>query len=62
MGRIKTYEDARDYLGYLFNSEIHYTESVKALAKLQTNSGCAERKAQVQSADWNCMVSLGSLL
>lgn len=36
MGRIKTYEDARDYLGYLFNSEIHYTESVKALAKLQT--------------------------
>lgn len=36
MGRIKTYEDARDYLGYLFNGEIHYTESVKALAKLQT--------------------------
>lgn len=36
MGRTKTYEDARDYLGYLFNSEIHYTESVKALAKLQT--------------------------
>lgn len=36
MGRIKTYEDARDYLEYLFNSEIHYTESVKALAKLQT--------------------------
>lgn len=36
MGRIKTYEDARDYLGYLFNSEIQYTESVKALAKLQT--------------------------
>lgn len=36
MGRIKTYEDARDYLGYLSNSEIHYTESVKALAKLQT--------------------------
>lgn len=36
MGRIKTYEDAKDYLGYLFNSEIHYTESVKALAKLQT--------------------------
>lgn len=36
MGRIKTHEDARDYLGYLFNSEIHYTESVKALAKLQT--------------------------
>lgn len=36
MGRIKTYEDARDCLGYLFNSEIHYTESVKALAKLQT--------------------------
>lgn len=36
MGRIKTYEDARDYLRYLFNSEIHYTESVKALAKLQT--------------------------
>lgn len=36
MGRIKTCEDARDYLGYLFNSEIHYTESVKALAKLQT--------------------------
>lgn len=36
MGRIKTYEDARNYLGYLFNSEIHYTESVKALAKLQT--------------------------
>lgn len=36
MGRIKTYEDARDYLGYLLNSEIHYTESVKALAKLQT--------------------------
>lgn len=36
MERIKTYEDARDYLGYLFKSEIHYTESVKALAKLQT--------------------------
>lgn len=36
MGRIKTYEDARDYLGYLSNSEIHYTESAKALAKLQT--------------------------
>lgn len=36
MGRIKTYEDAREYLGYLFNDEIHYTESVKALAKLQT--------------------------
>lgn len=36
MERIRTYEDARDYLGYLFNSEIHYTESVKALAKLQT--------------------------
>lgn len=36
MGRIKTYEDARDYLGYLFNSEIHYTESVNSLAKLQT--------------------------
>lgn len=36
MGQIRTYEDARDYLGYLFNSEIHYTESVKALAKLQT--------------------------
>lgn len=36
IGRIKTYEDARDYLGYLSNSEIHYTESVKALAKLQT--------------------------
>lgn len=36
MGRIKTYEDARDYLGYLFNSETHYTKSIKALAKLQT--------------------------
>lgn len=36
MERIKTYEDARDYLGHLFKSEIHYTKSVKALAKLQT--------------------------
>ena len=32
MGRIKTYEDARDYLGYAVN----YNESVNSLAKLQT--------------------------
>lgn len=32
MGRIKTYEDARDYLGYV----VSYNRSVSSLAKLQT--------------------------
>lgn len=36
MGRIKTYEDARDYLGYVFRDAVSYNESVNSLAKLQT--------------------------
>lgn len=35
MGRIKTYEDARDYLG-LVRDAVSYNESVNSLAKLQT--------------------------
>lgn len=36
MGRIKTYEDARDYLGYVVRDAVNYNESVNSLAKLQT--------------------------
>ena len=36
MGRIKTYEDARDYLGYVVRDAVSYNESVNSLAKLQT--------------------------
>ena len=36
MGWIKTYEDARDYLGYGFRDAVHYNESVNSFAKLQT--------------------------
>lgn len=36
MGRIKTYEDARDYLGYVIRDAVSYNESVNSLAKLQT--------------------------
>lgn len=36
MGQIKTYGDARKYLGYAAEDAIHYNESVNALAKLQT--------------------------
>lgn len=36
MGRIKTYEDARDYLGYVVRDTVSYNESVNSLAKLQT--------------------------
>lgn len=35
MGRIKTYEDARDYLGYVIRDAVSYNESVNSLAKLQ---------------------------
>lgn len=35
MGRIKTYEDARDYLGYVTRDAVSYNESVNSLAKLQ---------------------------
>lgn len=35
MERIKTYEDARDYLG-LIRDKVSYNESVNSLAKLQT--------------------------
>lgn len=35
MGRIKTYEDARDYLGYVVRDTVSYNESVNSLAKLQ---------------------------
>lgn len=34
--RIKTYEDARDYLKYIVRDAVHYNKSVTALAKLQT--------------------------
>ena len=33
---IKTYEDARDYLGYVVRDEVSYNESVNSLTKLQT--------------------------
>lgn len=36
MGRIKTYEDAREYLEYVTKDVVYYNKSVKALAKLQT--------------------------
>jgi hypothetical protein len=36
MGRIKTYEDARDYLGYVVRDAVSYNKSVNSLAKLQT--------------------------
>lgn len=36
MGQIKTYEDARDYLGYVVRDAVSYNESVNSLAKLQT--------------------------
>lgn len=36
MGRIKTYEDAREYLEYVIKDVVYYNKSVKALAKLQT--------------------------
>ncbi len=36
MERIKTYEDARDYLGYIVRDAVSYNESVNSLAKLQT--------------------------
>lgn len=36
MRRIKTYEDARDYLGYVVRDVVSYNESVNSLAKLQT--------------------------
>lgn len=36
MGRIKTYGDAREHLGYVFKDAVHYNESVNSLAKLQT--------------------------
>lgn len=36
MERIKTYEDARDYLGYVVRDAVSYNESVNSLAKLQT--------------------------
>lgn len=36
MGRIKTYEDARGYLGYVVRDAVNYNESVNSLAKLQT--------------------------
>lgn len=36
MGQIKTYEDARDYLGYVGRDAVSYNESVNSLAKLQT--------------------------
>ena len=35
MGRIKTYEDARDYPGYVIRDAVSYNESVNSLAKLQ---------------------------
>ena len=35
-GRIKTYEDAREYLEYVIKDVVYYNKSVKALAKLQT--------------------------
>lgn len=36
MGRIKTYEDAREYLGYVIKDAVCCNKSVNALAKLQT--------------------------
>lgn len=36
MGRIKTYEDARDYFGYVVRDAVSYNESVNSLTKLQT--------------------------
>lgn len=36
MGQIRTYEDARDYLGYVVRDAVNYNESVNSLAKLQT--------------------------
>lgn len=36
MGRIKTHEDARNYLGYFVKGSIHFNDSAKSLAKLQT--------------------------
>lgn len=36
MGRIKTYEDAREYLGYVIKDAVCCNESVNSLAKLQT--------------------------
>ena len=36
MERIKTYEDARSYLGYVVKDAVSYSESVNSLAKLQT--------------------------
>ena len=36
MERIKTYEDAREYLGYAVRDTVYYNKSVTALAKLQT--------------------------
>ena len=36
MGQIKTYEDARDYLGYVVRDAVSYNKSVNSLAKLQT--------------------------
>jgi len=34
--KIKTYGDARDYLGYVVRDAVSYNESVNSLAKLQT--------------------------
>lgn len=36
MGRIKTYEDAREYLGYVIKDAVCCNKSVNAIAKLQT--------------------------
>lgn len=36
MDRIKTHEEARDYLGYVARDAVCYNKSVTALAKLQT--------------------------
>lgn len=36
IGQIKTYEDARDYLGYVVKDAVSYNKSVNSLAKLQT--------------------------
>lgn len=36
MEQIKTYEDARDYLGYIVRDKISYNKSINSLAKLQT--------------------------